>query len=656
MGARVPPQGPGQPNHPPPVNPPNPGAGGRNVPQNPGGGGQGAPDGQPVGPQPDGDGDGEGPGGGLVPPVPGDGPPAPNGDPPIPDDGHVPPGDVPAPDAIPVIPGGGNGGPGLVPPVIPVIPDGGVPGAPPPVIPAPVVPAQPLHPIQPDVPAYPIVPAQPGGPAQPMAPLQPGDGGGNPGGVPGGGVVPDVPQNPGVGGPGGGVAPAAPGVPEGYPAVPNGGIYGYQPYNPYRPPADPGIYGLPPIYPDPMQRPNTAPQHPITYPLRPGQLPRYPGLPGQYPSPHTAGSGGHGGPDGPRYPNGAYNVPNGGMGAVPGAGVSGNGSIMDMVNNCMYRLSCALQSGQQRGPNVNPQGVWSGTQPANPNTAPDMNGYYYVNNNHVYGTTGGNLDPAHSVSGMNGRQTNRNPYVPGTMPHKMKAMGVPTKTIDQALEGDYVDLSDFLSPIGASNHVANPELEAVMDNSTNSISYRPKKYTRKIYNFDTWMQGWSNYEKLMVAHFGSNLHEYMSDYRTFIRESSNKYVWQAVSVYDFRHRTRLATLINISERLNFSTTFSDTNNTVLDTTAIRPNAPRCLRCKAYDHMVQDCPFPEIKPEGTKKKASQAQEICINYNREKCVTERCARKHICQKCRGNLPYAKCQLIGPCANRSAVTASS
>ncbi len=38
MGARVPPQGPGQPNHPPPVNPPNPGAGGRNVPQNPGGG------------------------------------------------------------------------------------------------------------------------------------------------------------------------------------------------------------------------------------------------------------------------------------------------------------------------------------------------------------------------------------------------------------------------------------------------------------------------------------------------------------------------------------------------------------------------------------------------------------------------------------------
>ena len=157
-----------------------------------------------------------------------------------------------------------------------------------------------------------------------------------------------------------------------------------------------------------------------------------------------------------------------------------------------------------------------------------------------------------------------------------------------------------------------------------------------------------------MAVYGSNVHEYMSDYRAFILESSKKYTWASVSVYDFRHRSRLASMVSLSDRFNFSCKFNDINNSVLDTTAIKPNAPRCNRCKAYDHLISDCPFLEVKSIQAQKQTQNAsQEICLNFNRERCISDRCKRKHVCQKCKGNLPYAKCQLSGPC--KSNVTAS-
>ena len=38
-------------------------------------------------------------------------------------------------------------------------------------------------------------------------------------------------------------------------------------------------------------------------------------------------------------------------------------------------------------------------------------------------------------------------------------------------------------------------------------------------------------------------------------------------------------------------------STVLDVTVIKPNATKCSRCKAYDHVVSQCPFPETGPQG-----------------------------------------------------------
>ncbi len=261
------------------------------------------------------------------------------------------------------------------------------------------------------------------------------------------------------------------------------------------------------------------------------------------------------------------------------------------------------------------------------------------------------FDSCYVTAGGVPRAGNRNPYQPGTMAHKLRAQGVTSKAIDSAIEGEYVELSDFLAPIGASNNVTNSDLEAVFDNDNNSISYRPRTSKRKIYNHDTWSQAWVAYEKLMVATFGSGVHEVLADYRASILEMSKKYLWSAVAVYDFRHRSRLATFVSLPERLQFSMVFPDLTNTILDTTAIRPNAVKCQRCKAYDHLVKDCPFPETAKSGSSqgKAKNEIYEICLNFNKEKCANDRCKRRHVCKSCRGPLPQAKCLVSGACANR-------
>ena len=249
---------------------------------------------------------------------------------------------------------------------------------------------------------------------------------------------------------------------------------------------------------------------------------------------------------------------------------------------------------------------------------------------------------------------NRNPYQPGSMAHKLRAQGVPSKAIDGAIEGEYVDLSDFLAPIGASNNISNADLEAVYDNDSSSITYRPRTHKRKIYNHDTWSQAWVAYEKLMVATFGVNVHEVLADYRSNILDMSKKYMWSAVAVYDFRHRSRLATFVSLSERLQFSTVFPDLTNTILDTTAIRLNAQKCQRCKAYDHLVKDCPFPEVAKGGSGqvKVKNEIYEVCLNFNKEKCTSERCKRRHVCKICKGPMPHTKCMVSGACAGRSSI----
>ena len=270
------------------------------------------------------------------------------------------------------------------------------------------------------------------------------------------------------------------------------------------------------------------------------------------------------------------------------------------------------------------------------------------------------IQPGHYYSGYSNafplmagsqgiRANNRNNYPIGSMPYKLRSQGIPARVIDSAIQGEWIDLSEFVPQLGVNVNTVNTELEPVLEGNT--VSYRPKKSKRQITNYDSWYIAWCNYEKLMISVHGVALHEIMCDYRTFIMEANKKYLWSSVFMYDQRHRARLGALLSLNERLNFSSPSQDLISTILDATAVKPNAQRCQRCKSYDHNVSICPFPEVKgssqAQGKTKTQNTSQEICLNFNREKCNSNSCPRKHICKQCRGPLPHTRCQISGHCS---------
>ena len=229
--------------------------------------------------------------------------------------------------------------------------------------------------------------------------------------------------------------------------------------------------------------------------------------------------------------------------------------------------------------------------------------------------------------------------------------GVPQKTLDACLRGEFVDLNDFVPPIGASKNLSMDELEPFID-TNNSVSYRPKKHSRKIIGFDTWAEAFDRFQKFIVGHLGVEFHTHLVDYRTFIYESNRKFTWPSVSMYDFRHRSNLALHGTLHERFAFSKADPALVPIILDATAVRPNAVRCTRCRGFDHVVKSCPFPEggSKTSTQAKSAAGAQEVCQNFNRERCLFgEQCRRKHCCRLCKGPLPFNKCSLTGRCSDR-------
>lgn len=240
----------------------------------------------------------------------------------------------------------------------------------------------------------------------------------------------------------------------------------------------------------------------------------------------------------------------------------------------------------------------------------------------------------------------------GATHNRYRPPGVPSKTLDQALKGEFVELSDFLPALGSNYTSAASELEPYLENN-NTIHYRPKKHNRKVVNYDTWSEAWAEYEKFLVKSLGCDVHEAMSNYRSFMFEANRKYSWYALNIYDIKHRCKLASKYTLSERLSFNLADPELLPTILDSTAVKPNVPRCPRCRSFDHfIVKQCPFPESvsKTQAAPKQTATQTEICLNFNREKCVWgEKCRRKHICRLCKGPLPFNRCSISGPCRDK-------
>ena len=214
-------------------------------------------------------------------------------------------------------------------------------------------------------------------------------------------------------------------------------------------------------------------------------------------------------------------------------------------------------------------------------------------------------------------------------------------THKKAISGEFVNLTDFLPCI---EHVDDFEAQLI----DGELQYKPKRLKKSIDNFATWLQGWNEFESLIVGKYPA-VYSKLSAYRKFIQAMDRKYNWHAVYCYDLRFRTELARTLSF----NYDHQNVDLVVSILDATAVKSNLNRCYRCKSVDHNVQICPFPASNKVETNQKDTQVKTVkpiykwfhqgiegCNNFNQGKCNYPNCSRAHVCKGCRSAIPYVNC----------------
>ena len=104
---------------------------------------------------------------------------------------------------------------------------------------------------------------------------------------------------------------------------------------------------------------------------------------------------------------------------------------------------------------------------------------------------------------------------------------VPARLAKAATEGEFIDLSEFLP--------TKDSYELYLD----AEDSKRKKTAKSIDSFDTCLTAWTVYESIVVEKT-PNVYQFLVSYRQFIQSCFRKYIWQAVNMYDIRHRLKLS--------------------------------------------------------------------------------------------------------------------
>lgn len=237
---------------------------------------------------------------------------------------------------------------------------------------------------------------------------------------------------------------------------------------------------------------------------------------------------------------------------------------------------------------------------------------------------------------------------------------IPARVASQAQAGEYVNLLDFLpAPVGP----ASGDVQLVSEDGVMAFkSVRAGK--KSIDSFGTWLTAWDNYMALM-AQQNPALYPAMLAHQRRIQDADARFNWPAVYAFDCEFRNTLAA----TQSLAFDTFNANLYTVRLDAAAVKP-AAKCYRCESTEHMARECPFRQVaamekaaatkkgaapsapslqgnrQPSKQGKRAAQPQwyhgalEGCNNYQTNRCKLSPCPRAHVCQGCRGPLPFSIC----------------
>ena len=211
---------------------------------------------------------------------------------------------------------------------------------------------------------------------------------------------------------------------------------------------------------------------------------------------------------------------------------------------------------------------------------------------------------------------------------------IPREVAVAALQGHYADLSKFIM----SPNPACEQDKISISRSGKHLTVTNKLAPRPIHNYQMWTMAWANYEELLMRYlpYTFNMYSKCAEYKRLIHSWQAKYKWPAVFVYDTKFRVNRAK----SKSLDFDSFDGRLFSTIFDPTTIRTDAPRCFRCQSIEHHINDCPFPKEPKAEKGKETKREDEICFNYNRNKCFTSACTRRHVCRNCQGPKPASTC----------------
>ena len=228
--------------------------------------------------------------------------------------------------------------------------------------------------------------------------------------------------------------------------------------------------------------------------------------------------------------------------------------------------------------------------------------------------------------------------------------GLPERTLKQALEGQYVQIDHFLE-----NVIYDIEGEGALEvvaGDEGLVACRRSRGRRGVYNIISWLEAFENYIRIMANYHGIALFNSMSSYKGTIVDYDRMYQWKAVQKFDMKHRSKIG-----GRSVEFHQIDILTAGLILNNTVMKIDAARCTVCGDYKHGYNACPFrdaPGTQSRSASRRTSSlvqethrnTNEICFNWNSERCHDKYCWRIHVCRGCGGDLPYKQCSDRGPC----------
>ena len=116
----------------------------------------------------------------------------------------------------------------------------------------------------------------------------------------------------------------------------------------------------------------------------------------------------------------------------------------------------------------------------------------------------------------------------------------------------------------------------------------PRKKGKQIDCISTWLTAWALYEQVMVYSYPQRYSE-LAYYRNLFIQQDKKFIRSAVQMYDIRF-----CMMCTHHSCPFTTTEQALMATILNATAVKTLAHKCVRCRGLDHLgrqvflSQDC--------------------------------------------------------------------